>query len=239
MCNQEMLNKLLNLSKTKLFTIVLFSGLLAFFTIGTNWNENYLGENIDNSYASDFLNETNEFRLNPEWSICDARPQTQTYLFIAFVIIAPHQFEQRNHIRNTWASKQFSSDVKVIFTVALSKNETVNDLLLKEFNLYRDILQLGNLYDSYYNCTVKIMKTYKWIARYCSNTRYMLKICDDVIVNTPQLINDFKNITYKLNHIYGYGIYGVGPIRDPGNKWYVSEKEFNESGYDPYIQGTN
>ena len=160
MCNLEMLNKLLNLSKTKLFTIVLFSGLLVFFTIGNNWNENYLSENIDNSYASDFLIETNEFRLNPEWSICDARPQTQTYLFIAFVIIAPHQFEQRNHIRNTWANKQFSSDVKVIFTVALSKNETVNDLLLKEFNIYRDILQLGNLYDSYYNCTVKIMKTY-------------------------------------------------------------------------------
>ena len=232
-----MLNTLLNLNKTKFFTLIVLSGLLIFFTIANNWNENYLSENID-SYTNDFLSETNEFRLNPEWSICDMRPQTETYLFIAFVIIAPHQFEQRNHIRNTWANKQFSSDVKVLFTVALSKNETINDLLLKEFNTHRDILQIGNLFDSYYNCTVKIMKTYKWIAHYCSNTRYMLKICDDVIVNTPQLINDFKSsIPYKLNHIYGYGIYGVGPIRDPGNKWYVSVKEFNESGYDPYIQG--
>ena len=55
----------------------------------------------------DILNETTEFRLNPEWSICGNTPNTQTYLFITFVIIAPHLFDQRNKIRNTWANKQF------------------------------------------------------------------------------------------------------------------------------------
>jgi thymidine kinase len=118
------------------------------------------------------------------------------------VIISPHQFEQRNHIRNTWANKQFNSDLKVIFTVALSKNQTVNKLLIDEFNFYGDILQIENLIDSYYNCSIKIMKTYKWISNYCSNTKYILKICDDVVVNTPELIRNYKNlIAYKPNHI--------------------------------------
>ena len=179
-----------------------------------------------------------EFRLNPEWSICDKHPQTQTYLFISFVIISPNQFEQRNIIRKTWAKKEFASDVKVIFTVGLSKNQTINELLLDEFNTYGDILQIENLMDSYYNCTIKIMKTFKWITKYCSNTRYILKICDDVVVNTPQLINTFKNlVAYKLNHIYGNGFYGTFPIRDPGSKWYVSEKEYSEKDYPPYMQG--
>ena len=183
-------------------------------------------------------NDIFEYRLNPKWSICDKKPQTEVYLFIAFVIISPNQFEQRNHIRNTWANKKFNSDLKVIFTVALSKNQTVNKLLIDEFNLFGDILQIENLIDSYYNCSIKIMKTFKWISNYCSNTKYILKICDDVVVNTPELIRNYKNvITYKQNHIYGYGIYGVGPIRDPGNKWYVSEKEFNGTSFPPYIQG--
>ena len=187
-----------------------------------------------------FKEDHSEFRLNPEWSICGQRPQTKTYLFIVFVVVAPHQFEQRNHIRNTWANQTlFSTDMKVIFTVALSKNQTVNNLLFNEFKLYRDVLQIENLTDSYYNCTIKIMKTYKWIGKYCSNTQYMIKICDDVVVNTPQLIRNFKNvIPYKTNHMFGYVFYGNVPIRDRGSKWYISEKEFNGTKFDPYPDGT-
>ena len=82
------------------------------------------------------------------------------------------------------------------------------------------------------------MKTYKWISNYCSNTKYILKICDDVVVNTPELIRNYKNvIPYKENHIYGNGFYGTSPIRDPGSKWYVSVKEFSGKGYPPYVQG--
>ena len=218
------------------FFILCLSPLLIYLIFN---EENFKAISTKVSFLNDAdENDTFEYRLNPKWSICDKRPQTQVYLFIAFVIISPHQFEQRNHIRNTWANKQFNSDLKVIFTVALSKNQTVNKLLIDEFNFYGDILQIENLIDSYYNCSIKIMKTYKWISNYCSNTKYILKICDDVVVNTPELIRNYKNlIAYKPNHIYGYGIYGVGPIRNPSNKWYVSEKEFNGTNFPPYIQG--
>ena len=219
-----------------IFGILCLSPLLIYLIL-TRENVNVINTKVSFLNHTD-ENDTLEFRLDPKWSICGKRPHTQIYLFIAFVIISSNQFEQRNHIRNTWANKQFNSNLKVIFTVALSKNQTVNKLLKDEFNLFGDILQIENLIDSYYNCSIKIMKTYKWISNYCSNTKYILKICDDVVVNTPELIRNYKNvITYKPNHIYGYGIYGVGPIRDPGNKWYVSEKEFNGSSFPPYIQG--
>ena len=54
--------------------------------------------------------------------------------------------------------------MKVVFTVALSENQTVNKLIVDEFDLYGDILQIENLIDSYYNGTFKIMKTFKWIT---------------------------------------------------------------------------
>ncbi len=80
------------------------------------------------------------------------------------------------------------------------------------------------------------MKTFKWIAIHCSKVKYVLKICDDVVVNTPKLIADFSLRPYKSNRIYGYIYYSSPPIRDPSHKWYVSIHEF-DGVYDPYPQG--
>ena len=176
----------------------------------------------------------NDFYLNPKWSICAAN---KSLLFIAFVVIAPHLFEQRSKIRNSWANKQFSSEIKLIFSVGLSPNRAINELIHNESALYSDILQINHFNDSYYNCTYKIMKTFKWIAKYCPHAKYVLKICDDVVVNTPQILNYFRHLPYEQNQIFGYGIYGVGPIRNVKNKWYVSKNEFNGTKYDPYVQG--
>ncbi len=104
-----------------------------------------------------------------------------------------------------------------MFSVGFSKNETINEQIENEFVAHRDILRVNNYVDDYYNCTYKIMKTLKWIARYCSNMKYALKICDDVVVNTPQLIADFNSMKYKPSRIYGHIYYSAKPIRNPKN----------------------
>jgi hypothetical protein len=85
--------------------------------------------------------------------------------------------------------------------------------------------------------TTKIMKSLKWITKYCSNAKYILRINDDVVVNTHHLIEHFANKPYELNQIFGYGIYGVGPIRSQDDKFHVSEQDYSPARYDDYIEG--
>ena len=177
-----------------------------------------------------------EFRLNPEYSICEPE-QGKSLLFIVFVILAPHHFDKRNLVRETWGNKSLSSDFKLIFTIGMSTEHTVNQKIADEFVLHNDILQLTNFNDSYFNMTTKIMKSFKWISEYCSNAFYVLRINDDVVVNTFQLISHFRGLSYKKNQIFGFRIYGVGPVRWKDSKFYVSEKDYNKSYYDDYIEG--
>lgn len=181
-----------------------------------------------------------EYSINPGRALCQNNNKSKNeLLFISFVIIAPHFFEKRNQIRNTWANKQFYNDLRNMFVIGLSKNETVNALIREEFDIHQDLLQIENLTDSYHVINIKIMKSFKWISTYCSNAKYILRICDDVIVNTPKLINDFRHDSfykYKENKMFGMTLSGIGPDHNPSSKWYVSVLEFNKT-YPPEYNG--
>jgi hypothetical protein len=223
-----MLKKMNKLYFTLTLSATVFLTYLIRYKNFLQWQSivNFQGDSLDDP----------DFYLNPKYSICPSHDES--YLFITFVIISPHQFERRMEIRNTWANKNSSTDFRIIFSVGFSKDQTINDQIKDEFNAYKDILQFSNFIDSYRNCTYKVMKTYKWIDEYCSNSKYIMKICDDVQVNTLGLLGHFKNMTYKTNHLFGYTIGGVGPIRQPTNKWYVSEKEYPAGYYPVYVQGS-
>ena len=183
--------------------------------------------------------QSDEFSLNPKYGLCSIQSEEESLLFVSFVIIAPHYFEKRNEIRNTWANKQFFDDLRVFFAVGHSKNETVNEQIRKEFQIHQDILQINNLTDSYQVITIKIMKSLEWISVYCPKAKFILRVCDDVVVNTPKLIRDFKIDPFYKDHkhrIYGLTLSGVGPDHSPSSKWYVSTLEFNQT-YPPEFKG--
>ena len=182
--------------------------------------------------------QTSDFKLNPESYICDTSlSQEKSFTFIAFVILAPHHFEKRHQIRSTWGNKILSSDFRLIFTIGLSEDEIINKKVKKEYENYRDIVQIDNFIDSYYNMTFKIMKSFKWISKYCSNAKYILRLNDDVIVNTFSLVEHFKSIPHKMNHIYGNAFYETSPIRIKDHKFFISEREYSKSKYDDYVDG--
>ena len=186
---------------------------------------------IDPVYTND------EFLLNPKEEICNPA-SNKSVLLITMVAIGPNSFEKRAMIRKTWANKTiFDQDMKLIFLLAKSANETVNKQIFDEHNQYKDVL-LKNYTDSYHNLTAKIMFGLNWVSKYCPNSKYVLRINDDVIVNTYALISYLKSIEYKPNLIYGYTIAGVGPIRDPNSKFYVSKKEYPKNYYETYIEGS-
>ena len=178
-----------------------------------------------------------DFYLNPKESICEPNTK-QSILFVTFVSVAPHFFAKRNLIRETWGNKNSLHDeMRLVFSVGMSTNSTINKQIEDEFRLHKDIVQINHFTDSYFNLTTKIMYTFKWIRQYCTNAKYILRINDDVVVNKPALVNYFSSLNYKTNSIYGFAIYGAAPKRDKTSKFYISYELYNNSRYNTYLEG--
>lgn len=178
--------------------------------------------------------------LNPKFSVC-GYDLGKKITFIAFVAIAPHLFDQRIKIRESWGNSKVSSQFKVIFSIALSRNPLVNELVKEEFDKYHDIIQ-EDFIDSYYNLTLKVMMSFKWISEYCSNSHFTLRINDDVLLNSYALLNYLnsylqKNNERAVNTMFGKIQSKMGPQRNPESKWHVSVKDFEGEIYDDFCSG--
>lgn len=177
--------------------------------------------------------------LNPEYSICGAF-LGQKITLITFVTISPHLFDQRSKIRLSWGNNKLNENFRLFFSLGLSRNKTVNEMIKKEFYLYRDIVQ-ESFYDSYHNLTVKLMMSFKWINTYCSNTYFTLRINDDVVPNTFGILNYLNKMIENgntKNKLMGYIHFSATVVRDPSSKFYVSFKDYANPKYDDYCGGS-
>ena len=175
-------------------------------------------------------NDSDDFFLNPGFSICGT--SQNKFTFIAFVVITPDRFQKRQMIRKTYGRKD--PEFRIVFTTGMSTNQTVNKLVVEEFLTYKDIIQISNFKDSYKNLTIKIMKSFKWISKFCTNSKYILRLNDDVVVNTIALVDHFKNHNYSYNSMFGFAYYNARPFRNKKSKFYVSELEYNKSTNCPF-----
>ena len=220
-------------SYMKIFNIIIvITGflILSFMLTINESSKNGLKNHIDERDPN------REFILNPADSIC--RPNSnKTILLLTFVVIAPHSFEKRMLIRSTWGQTSLFTEMRLIFAVGMSKNDTVNKMIVDEFKTFNDIIQ-KNYTDSYYNLTTKIMMSFKWISKYCNNSKYVLRINDDVVVNTFALIDYLKRIEYRPNRIFGWVVHNAWVKRDKNSKFYIPYSVFNRSQYDTYAEGS-
>uniref|UniRef100_A0A915LFA0 Hexosyltransferase n=1 Tax=Meloidogyne javanica TaxID=6303 RepID=A0A915LFA0_MELJA len=96
-------------------------------------------------------------------------------------------------------------------------------------------------------CTVEIatwLAALQWQQAFCPQTKWIMKTDDDTIVHLPRLNNWIdKKFTREIEKnkamYFGWIISGVGPIRDPKHKWYVSENVYKGNSYPPYMQGAS
>ena len=183
-----------------------------------------------------------EYVINPKFSICGTKKDKKIKL-MAFVIISPQHFERRNKIRSSWGNVSLINEkepdtFRLIFSLALSTNEAINEMVKNESKIYKDILQIG-YNDSYYNLTTKVMLSFKWVAKYCSNSIYVIRMNDDIPMNTFGLIKFLNTeIEYKNNTLICYVLAG-GPVpRSKNSKFYISFEQFNRSNFDTYCEGS-
>ena len=83
------------------------------------------------------------------------------------------------------------------------------------------------------------MKAVGWIVKHCSNALFILKVNDDVVVNTFYLYDYFQAISktnYNEETIYGHKIHGF-PQREKSNKFLIDMNEYGPYRYPPYPDG--
>ncbi len=122
--------------------------------------------------------------------------------------------------------------MRVIFSVGLSKNETVNELVREEADVYRDILQEDYI-DSFYLLTLKVIGAFKWAAINCRNSHFVLKIDDNVLPNAKRLTTLLVRKIEGSNHSLGNTIFGKPKRRSLVFRNTTSEYSVSRQDYEP------
>lgn len=182
-----------------------------------------------------YVQPENNTSIIPSADLCRT---TSTYPLLLLVIVCsavPH-FDRRNAIRETWASN-LDKDVRVAFILGGTDNATLQTKVAEESNQMNDIIQEGFV-DSYNNLTLKSIMMLKWVQRYCSNIKFLMKTDDDMFVNLPALVTLFRSSTRSSNLLLGSLICSAKPILDTGSKWYTPHYMYHGQIYPNYLSGT-
>ncbi|XP_074658642.1 beta-1,3-galactosyltransferase 1-like [Tubulanus polymorphus] len=148
---------------------------------------------------------------------------------------------QREIIRETWASISKGNKATVRHVFLFGTVAPVYTAVLDfERRKYHDIIQ-ADFVDSYYNLTRKSLMAFHWASTYCENAKYILKIDDDMWVNTPRMLDMIRRGEmgkFINDRNYGGSCYsGSLPIRNPNSKYYASRQAWPHDQYPAFCDG--
>lgn len=175
------------------------------------------------------------FIINEEEKCKDKTP-----FLVLLISTTATELQQRNAIRKSWGNEAAVPGVDVVrlFMLGIEPNRD-EDVLLTESKQYHDIIQQDFL-DTYNNLTLKTLMGMRWVASYCSSTRFAMKTDTDVFVNTMHLIEKLLRPLPPSteNYFTGFLMKGYTPIRNKDSKWYISEEEFPGNRFHSFCSGT-
>ncbi len=126
---------------------------------------------------------------NPGYSVCN-NSISPVYI-VVYVHSGPANYQRRMVIRETWSTQILFPDLRLVFMIGKTLDQSLMKAIEYENEIYQDIVQ-EDFIDSYKNLTYKGVMALKWISIYCSKTKYVLKVDDDIVVNTFTLTNHLK-----------------------------------------------
>jgi beta-1,3-galactosyltransferase 2 len=171
--------------------------------------------------------------INPGESIC----KNKNITLLAFVLIKRDNFIQRDIIRTTWSNKTLFPQMRVVFMLGSSNDVELDKKIENESKIYGDIVQ-ESFQDTYLNLTLKTIQGIKWVSNYCSNAKYVLKVDDDVVVNSFALLQYLDNLKLNTDNNLMCFIHKNAPInRKKDSKFYVSYNELSTNSYSKYCDG--
>jgi hypothetical protein len=177
--------------------------------------------------------------VNKPWNVC-AVNKGETVDALIIVHTRTGSFELREFIRRTWANRTLFPTVNVAFVIGRSASDNINSEIDNEAARHGDIMQ-GNFTDTYLNLPFKPLAWLPWINNNCLNAKLLIKVDDDVVVNTRRVLDFVK--TNRLNHqerSFTCDMLKESRIdRDPHSPYFISfdEHEADQELYDPYCNG--
>lgn len=153
-----------------------------------------------------------------------------------FVLSAPVNNVSRMAIRQTWGSYKPKSGISLGFLIGTSDNSTINEAVIAENKIYKDMI-VATFLDNYNNLTLKTISLLEWTHKKCHKAKFILKIDDDVylsVKNLRKLMDKHANDKWK---IYGNVLEQSIPYRDATSKYYVGVTEYEKSLYPQYVVG--
>lgn len=122
---------------------------------------------------------------NPAHSICNTSSVSNNTMdgvdLLIYIHSAPSNFKNRIIIRETWGKRALFPQIRLVFMLGSTRDQEVSDKVNMESEIYHDIVQ-QNFDDSYRNLTLKCLMALDWVTKYCSQSKFVLKTDDDVIV---------------------------------------------------------
>ncbi|XP_073454045.1 N-acetyllactosaminide beta-1,3-N-acetylglucosaminyltransferase 3-like [Aquarana catesbeiana] len=169
---------------------------------------------------------------------CNGRAASKGVFLLLAIKSSPANYDRRSVIRQSWGKQDNYNGVHVkrIFLSGTSKNRHLHQLLRIESESYGDILQ-WDFHDTFFNLTLKQFLFYHWLEEYCPGAHFIFNGDDDVFVNTFNIITYLRELRADRHLFVGQLIANVGPIRDPGSKYYIPTQVTNSNSYPMYCGG--
>ncbi|XP_022606971.1 beta-1,3-galactosyltransferase 1-like [Seriola dumerili] len=175
--------------------------------------------------------ETYQYILNQPAVCRDRSP------FLVFMVpVAPQEAAARETIRKTWGAP--SQDTLTLFYMGLPEGghlSGIQDKLEDESRNHGDIIQMS-FQDSYQNLTIKTVMMMNWLETHCPKASYVMKVDADIFVNVFYLLSWLRS-SPRQSFITGSVINDGRPRRDSNSKWHVSQEQYPEDSFPPYVSG--
>ena len=186
------------------------------------------------------IEEKIDYLINPSEAIC-GKNKGKDFLVVSFVPSGAKFIKRRQNIRNTWANQTYKQHklIKNVFLVGRSNDKSISDQIIRESETYGDIIQI-DLIDSYKILIDKTFLGLKWMSMYCENAQFIMKVDDDMVVNTKYLLNFFLSLSKEdsFNKIYGSCDHKFNlPIRNISDKHYISKEDYLPDTWPKYWLG--
>ncbi|XP_071111050.1 beta-1,3-galactosyltransferase 1-like [Haliotis cracherodii] len=214
--------------------------LMSISTVSEHVNDvDSLGSDLNDAKLEAFVRSgqvLNEYQFVVNSEVCSSSGVPQSVYVVAIVPSKPSHFQERQAIRETWGS-QFNKNekLKLIFLSGLAE-EITNMQLSSERETFFDVVQ-ANFIDSYKNLTRKTNAMLQWSKQFCSQARFVMKIDDDVFLDTDELLQTLLHLEVEPRLIIGYIDNVERPNRDPSSKWYLSQEEYPFKQFPRFTHG--
>ncbi|XP_055340744.1 beta-1,3-galactosyltransferase 9-like [Paramacrobiotus metropolitanus] len=158
---------------------------------------------------------------------------------IVIVVTRPEAFRYRVAIRETWGSlAEIQCGVRLIFMIAKIASSTIQYRIGLESEKFHDIVQSNRFYDNYRAQSLKSIHALQWVAAFCPNSTFTVKIDDDNWLNLPRYLRYLRSQPADDPLVHG-GIFrgGVTALRNPEEKNSVPREDYPPDEYPEYLTG--